>query len=159
LKVCMRYVEVFDDCLEKGRCLVLVGRSGTGKTHLACAMAMALAEAGRAVRFCTVYKMLDEIKHRAFHAGASEHDEVARYGRYDLLILDEVGAQVGSDWERATLFKIINNRYEACLPTIMISNLPKEGFVQYVGDRVFDRMQENGGVTVPFEWDSCRGAL
>lgn len=159
LNVCRRYVEVFDDCLDKGRCLVLVGHSGTGKTHLACAMAMRLAEAERRVRFVEVYALIDEIKHQAFHAGGSEHEEVKRYSEgYELLILDEVGAQLGTDWERATLFKIINNRYKACLPTIMISNVEHADFIAYVGDRVYDRLQENGGVTVLFEWDSHRRA-
>lgn len=159
LAVCKRYVEAFDDCHEKGRCLVLVGKSGTGKTHLSCAMASALAQQGRSVRFVEVYALIDEIKHEAFHGEGSEHGEIKRYSEdYDLLILDEVGAQLGSDWERSTLFKIINNRYKACLPTIMISNVERSDFIAYVGDRVYDRLQENGGITVLFQWDSHRRA-
>lgn len=41
----------------------------------------------------------------------------------DLLILDEVGVQFGSDTEKLILFEIINGRYEASRPTIVISNL------------------------------------
>ena len=53
----------------------------------------------------------------------TERQVIAEYARPDLLILDEVGHQHGSDAERLTLFDVINARYEQCRPTLLITNL------------------------------------
>ena len=50
---------------------------------------------------------------------------VAGFIRPDLLILDEVGVQFGSETEKMILFEIINGRYEQLKPTIVISNLAR----------------------------------
>lgn len=75
----------------------------------------------------------------------------------DLLILDEVGVQHGSDTEKLILFEIINGRYEAARPTIVISNLDAAGLEQFLGERAFDRLREGGGRLVVFDWESHRG--
>lgn len=74
----------------------------------------------------------------------------------DLLILDEIGAQLGTDWERLMLFKIINERYKQVLPTILISNLDRGQLSDYLGARIVDRMSEGGGTTLTLDWESYR---
>ena len=76
----------------------------------------------------------------------------------DLLILDEVGVQFGSDAEKLILFEIINTRYQDMKPTILISNLTLVELGKYIGERVVDRMREGGGAILSFDWDSYRGA-
>ncbi len=76
----------------------------------------------------------------------------------DLLILDEVGAQLGTDWERLMLFKIVNERYKAQLPTIIVSNIDASGLADYLGERIVDRMREGGGMTLVLDWPSYRDA-
>jgi DNA replication protein DnaC len=73
-----------------------------------------------------------------------------------LLILDEVGVQVGSEHEKMLVFEIINERYQACRSTILISNLNREELTAYLGDRIMDRFNEAGAV-VAFDWASYRG--
>jgi DNA replication protein DnaC len=41
-------------------------------------------------------------------------------------------------------------------PTIVISNLAKDGLQDYLGERAFDRLRENGGKLVVFDWESYR---
>ncbi|HBV4032592.1 TPA: ATP-binding protein, partial [Klebsiella pneumoniae] len=41
-------------------------------------------------------------------------------------------------------------------PTILISNLPKDELTQFIGERVIDRMNDGGGCTISFTWDSYR---
>ena len=92
----------------------------------------------------------------------SEHSERKAIGRFyepDLLILDEVGVQFGSEAEKIILYDIINGRYERVLPTILISNLPEAELGAYLGDRVLDRMSEGGGVTLAFDWPSKRATI
>ena len=79
------------------------------------------------------------------------------YSKYELLVLDEIGVQFGSDAEKLIMFDIINERYEAMRPTILISNLALSGLSEFVGDRIVDRMKENGGKLMVFDWESHRG--
>ena len=75
----------------------------------------------------------------------------------DLLVLDEVGATKQSEFELATLFSIINGRYEQCRPTIIVSNLSPAELNDAIGARCVDRIRENGCIGVAFEWESQRG--
>jgi DNA replication protein DnaC len=69
--------------------------------------------------------------------------------------MDEVGVQVGSEHEKMLLFEIINERYQECRSTVLISNLTREEIAGYLGQRVMDRFAE-GGAVVAFDWDSHR---
>ena len=75
----------------------------------------------------------------------------------DLLVIDEVGVQFGTDTEKMILFEILNERYENLKPTILISNLSIESLKKFTGDRVIDRMKENKGKVLIFNWNSARG--
>ena len=74
----------------------------------------------------------------------------------DLLILDEVGHQHGSDAERLTLFDVINARYEQCRPTLLITNLSLSGLREYLDDRPWRFCSEGGGRVLVFDWQSQR---
>lgn len=158
MKISEKYLGQFTERFDSGGGLVFMGKPGTGKTHLACAIGNSLVERGHRVLFTDVYDLIDTIKERAFSEKVcSEREAVQAFVGVDLLILDEVGAQLGSEWERLTLFKVINERYKACVPTILITNLPHDDFKKYVGERIEDRMREGGGAFVNFDWDSHRG--
>ncbi|MBJ2254875.1 ATP-binding protein, partial [Pseudomonas sp. MF6784] len=75
----------------------------------------------------------------------------------DLLVLDEVGATKQSEFELATLFSIINGRYEQGRPMIIVSNLSPGELNDALGVRCVDRIRENGCIGVAFEWESHRG--
>ena len=157
LKACKRYVEIFDDRYNKGGCLTLLGGTGTGKTHLACAIINSLALSSYSVLYTEVYEALDYIKEVSrFERSMSERKAIEKYESVDLLILDELGVQQNDDWEKLVIFKIINNRYKANKPTILVSNLDKEAFAAHVGGRVIDRIKENGGMTLTLSWESYR---
>lgn len=159
LNVCRAYVDRFADRLEQGGGLTLLGGVGTGKSHLAYAIGNALMPWGYRVMGIDVYELIDLVKERAFGKkdGTSEREAIKAFvANLDLLILDEVGAQLGTDWERLALFKIINERYKQQLPTILISNLDRDGLEQYLGERIIDRMAEGGGATLTLDWPSYR---
>lgn len=159
LAACRRYVERFDDRLAQGGGMVLTGSVGAGKSHLAYGIGNALLDMGYRVMGIDVYELIDLIKERAFgQKEGSEREAVKAFvSGLDLLILDEIGAQLGTEWERLMLFKIINERYKQMLPTILISNLDHASLGDYLGDRIVDRMQEGGGVTLTLDWESYRG--
>lgn len=155
------YAAGFADALAVGRGALFVGGPGTGKTHLACGIAMqVMQEQRRTVLFATVMRAIRRIKDTwAKGADESESHAVAALVEPDLLILDEIGVQVGSEFERNMLFDILNERYEKRRPTIMMSNLPREEVVKFLGERVVDRIREDGGRIVWFSWGSHRGRV
>src|SRR5690554_3113118 len=160
LKICKAYAERFDERLANGGGLVLCGKPGTGKTHLACGIANHIAKSGRTSLFLSVMEAVRRVKQTwGRKDGETESEVIAKMLKPDLLILDEVGVQFGSETEKLILFEIINGRYSEMRPTIIISNLAREELGAYLGERVIDRMSEGGGATLAFTWESKRAEI
>lgn len=159
LKSCKAFASRWADVSAKGTSLVLTGGPGTGKTHLACAIGCAIAESNLASTvFVTVSEMLRTIK-ATYHRESerTEAEAIAIFAHNpDLLIVDEIGVQVGSDHEKLLLFEVLNARYANMMPTILISNLSAGDLEAYLGHRVMDRFRECGTV-IAFDWASHRG--
>ena len=158
LKVCQAYASRWPERLQKGGGLVMCGKPGTGKNHLALAIARhAITEHQSSAVFTTALKIAREYKSTWSKGSSRTEDEVIRYfTKPDLLIIDEVGVQFGSDAEKLIMFEIINTRYERMKPTILISNQTREELSAFIGERVLDRMSDGGGCTLSFTWESYR---
>ena len=155
--ICETYVRTWADQRLKGGSLVFTGMCGTGKTHLACAIGNAvMSEHLGTVVFGTVPEIIGLVK-ETYRDGAkrTERQVIRELMDPDLLIIDEIGAQRGTEYELQVLFEIINTRYQANKPIVLISNLTKEQLEQFLGERVMDRFRECGTV-VPFSWPSFR---
>lgn len=157
LSQCTGYVRDFEEHAKRGKCLIIVGTPGAGKTHLACAIGNALLKASRTVLFCTVSELMDEFgatwKRDAQH---SERDVVQAFASADLLILDDVGVQTGSNQEQITLYRVIDARYRLGKPTLVSSNLGLDETSKALGARSFDRLREGGATVVLCNWPSYR---
>jgi len=154
---CRAYIEDMQGVLKSGRCAVFVGKVGTGKTHLAVGIGLAFMQARKAVLFTTVMKAVRRIKDSWRKESGQTEDEAIQSLVYpDLLILDEVGVQFGSETEKMLLFDVLNERYQKRKPTILMSNLVVAEVKAYVGERIMDRFAEDGGEVVVFDWDSYR---
>ena len=160
LEFSKQYAENFHEVYESGRSAIFCGKAGTGKTHLACGIANEIMKNKFSAMFITVIKAIRMVKD-TWHKDSEENENDVYYKlvKPNLLILDEVGVQFGSEAEKIILFEIINERYEARQPTILISNLSLTDVKQYLGDRIFDRMREDGGKYISFDWDSYRGNI
>ncbi|WP_158524117.1 MULTISPECIES: ATP-binding protein [Serratia] len=136
---------------------VFSGNCGTGKNHLASAIARNLIKRGYSAMVMTVSELFEN--HRATFSKDSpvkEADLLRDLCRLDLLVLDEVGLQKGSDYETNLLTNIVDRRQLQLKPTGMLTNKTFEEMVGMVGERVMDR-QTDGGIWVPFTWASMRG--
>jgi DNA replication protein DnaC len=121
--------------------LILFGRTGTGKTHLAAAIANELQGRGTQVCFITVPDLLDHLR------AAYAPDSKLRYDRVfeavrgaPVLILDDLGAQSSTPWAQEKLFQLFNYRYNARLPTVITTNL----LIQDHEARLRSRMLDSG---------------
>lgn len=161
LAVCQEYAQNFRTHFDAGRCLLLMGKPGTGKTHLAAAIANQLVTTTEATAiYRTVGGILQHIKGSYDRdSGYSEKDAYDSYASAHLLIIDEVGATKPTEFELATLFAIINSRYEEMLPAVIVSNLPPKELAGAIGERCVDRLREGGGIAVTFDWASERKAV
>ena len=156
-KTCLDYASNFENKLEAGTSLVFVGTYGSGKTHLACSIAQEIMKKGYSALYVNTSKALRRVKD-TWGGGTEKEQEAMNYFiRPDLLILDEIGLQHGSEAEKVELSKIINKRYLQLKPTILISNLDIKDLKEYVTERVVDRMREGGGQKIVFDWESNRG--
>jgi len=156
--ICQRYAQKFEQRLQAGGGIVMCGRPGTGKTHLAAAIANSvIRDQGQSVVFSSVMGAIRRVK-ETYNRNSEETETQAieAFCKPSLLILDEVGVQFGTDAEKLIMFEIINGRYQKILPTILISNLCMEELQEYIGERVIDRMQEGGGAVISFDWESYR---
>ena len=163
LAACGGFVEAFGENFAVGRSAMLLGTVGTGKTHLGAAMLQAVirehAHDGLRGLYATAGSIIRDVKATFGNRGRTEADVYADLIRPDLLVIDEVGVQHGTDFERQVLFEVINGRYEKIKPTIVVSNLGVTELRQCLGDRAVDRLRDKSGIVVVFRWASARGAV
>jgi DNA replication protein DnaC len=126
--------------------LFLCGKSGTGKTHLA----MCLVKEG------AVYKKLLQIFREVKADFGAEQSIVDFYGSVKLLILDEVGRQGFTPFEKTLFWDIIDTRWNNLLPTTLRTNLDRKEFTAEYGTSIADRLRP---ITVRFTWESRRESL
>ncbi len=157
LEISLVYAENFPDALSNGRSMVFCGTPGTGKTHLAVGIAHSVIAQGYTASFTTAMDAIRTVR-ETYRKGndKTEREVIAQFAKPDLMIIDEVGSQLNTEAEKVTLFDLINARYQAMKPMIVMSNLTLSEVEQYIGERAFDRLRENGGHAVVFSWPSYR---
>lgn len=124
--------------------LVLMGRYGCGKTHLAAAIANAAIEKGASTLFLTVPDLLDWLRYSYSGADLSFEERFEEIRETPMLILDDFGTQNATPWAQEKIFQIMNHRYINQLPTVITSNLSLGDF----DGRVRSRLQDPNLVTI-----------
>lgn len=118
--------------------LLMMGGYGSGKTHLAAAIANYAVEMGVPTLFLTVPDLLDTLRF------AYDSDDVTFEQRFDqirtaeLLVLDDFGTQNATPWAQEKLFQIINYRYINRLPLVVTTNLSLEQIEARIRSRLQD---------------------
>lgn len=106
--------------------LIITGKSGTGKTHLATAILNKITEKDMLVLMGRLILLLDVIKDTFKDFSSKEKDIMELYSKVDMLIIDDLGTERISSWALEKLYTIIENRNENKLPIIVTTRFNKE---------------------------------
>lgn len=142
---------------QAGTFLVLGGERGTGKSHLAIAAASMVMARGTAM-YTRAGDLIRRVRGTWRRDSPQSEEEVLNLFSVgiDLLVIDEVGLQRGTEDEQLILFDVLDRRYSELRPTILLTNLTGPAFAEFLGPRIMDRLRERA-VFVPFRWESYRG--
>ena len=121
--------------------LLILGRTGTGKTHQAIGAIRTLAAKGVTVGWHadTAPGLFASLRPRE---GVDTEAEFRKIATAPLLLIDDLGAAKVTEWTEEILYRLINDRYEAILPGLFTSNVPVDELRAALGDRVASRLTE-----------------
>ncbi|MBO2673654.1 ATP-binding protein [Shewanella algae] len=146
----------FAEFSSTGRGFLFYGNPGTGKNHVASAIANALMKRSHTVVMMSVMDLMDRAR-SCYRWQTSEEQLLRDFCRPELLIIDEIGLQRSSDDERLWLTRIIDRRLYGNRATSFITNLDGQGLRDVLGVRGYERLKEAVGMAVKFDWESYRG--
>ena len=109
--------------------LTFTGLPGVGKSHLVVAIGREFCRMGYFVLYREERNVLRDFRNAIQENGV---DPTRDYERCDLLVLDDLGTEPGTDWAKAKLDAVIDYRYQGRLPTVIATNA--------VGDELSDRL-------------------
>lgn len=124
------------------RGLVFTGPTGVGKTHLAAALAQAHIGMGWTVRYWIVRDLFRDLKRLYDGAHTVRDEEVLLRGlaEADLLVLDDLGAERGTEWERSVLLDVIDRCWNERTTLLVTTNLTPEKLDATLDARVVSRL-------------------
>lgn len=132
-----------------GGMAVLVGPRGTGKTRIAIEAMRSTEQPLFPMRYTTAMGVFLDIRATWTKGGrgtATEADVIDDYATRPILCIDEIQERGHTEWEDRLLTHIIDRRYGAMLPTIIIANLLEPALPECLGPSIYSRIQETGGV-------------
>lgn len=135
-----RYCQKWPEMKQQNLGLYLYGGVGTGKTFAAACVANELTRQGVPVLMASLVRMAN-----ALGWGEERAVFLRSLNAYDLLVMDDLGAQRGSDAMKEAVYQIIDSRYASGKPILVTTNLPWEQFQnpREEGDRrIYDRIRE-----------------
>jgi len=138
---------VSPDFVTEGRCLILFGKPGRGKTHLAVALAYRAIQNGFDALFVTAAELIDDLS-AAFREGRLA-DALMTYTHPALLVVDEVGYLTYGTDAANMLFHVVNDRHRRKRSMIFTTNKPTNAWGKVLHDEdlaqaIVDRVLERG---------------
>ncbi len=158
LSIVREFAANFRHHREAGTWLLFMGNVGTGKGHLSAAIINEIVKSGFSALYTKMPRLLREIKDTFNHNSEITQGEIiCQIEKVDLLVIDEVGIQFGTDTERMIIYEILDSRYEDMMPTILTTNVKEiKTLEKLLGERIIDRFYEGESKILLFDWESYR---
>jgi DNA replication protein DnaC len=141
-RIAISFVQKFDDEFQN---LLLYGETGLGKTFLSHCIAKDLLDAGRTVLYLTVPRLCKVIEDSRFSRDflSAPNEMLQAADEVDLLVLDDLGAEISTIITSAALFDIINQRLLLRKPTVISTNLSTSELANHYSERIVSRFLGN----------------
>ena len=123
--------------------LLVVGPTGTGKSHAAVAAIRRAFFAGRDVGFWPVAELCDWLR-----PGPDDRERMGDLMDLDRLVIDDVGAERSTEWTVERLDIVVNRRWLEERPTVVTSNLEPTALEGHIGEHCYSRLVGSGAVAL-----------
>lgn len=137
--VCLNYARLFGQ--RATRNLYLYGAPGLGKTFLSACIARTVSEQGYSVVYDTAGNIFSRFEDQKFARDPDARDETRRYLHCDLLIVDDLGCELTTQFVQTALYTLINSRLVAGKHTIISSNLTMDEVARRYSPQIASRLE------------------
>jgi len=137
LHACHKYAQEFS--LNAGN-LLFVGNTGLGKTFLSACIANEVADKGFSVTYESAPRLFEKLNKNQFSPDDQSRENAARISQCDLLILDDLGTELTTNFTVAALYSLISDRLQSGKPTIISTNLNANEVAQRYSPQIASRL-------------------
>ena len=152
LKVCRTYALPFTPSAGN---LLFVGGTGLGKTFLSACIARAVADRGCSVVYESAGHLFGKLEQAKFSPSEETRREAARFNDCDLLILDDLGTEMPSQFTTAALYTLLNDRILEGKPMVISTNLNMDELGRRYSPQIASRLQ-GGFLALTFVGEDIR---
>ena len=138
LSVMKAYAEEFTP--EGAHNLALFGGTGLGKTHLSSAVARKVIEKGYDVLYVTAIELVSAFETEQFGKNAERGELTDKFFECDLLIIDDLGTELGGQFTLSTIYNVLNIRINKKKSTVISTNCTQQDLLKKYGDRISSRI-------------------
>ena len=139
--------------------LLLIGPTGTGKTHISTAIARELIHKGYDVIYDSTQNIIADFEADKFKSGYTKSEDLSeKYLDCTLLIMDDLGTEFSNQFTVSALYNLLNTRQNKGLATIISTNLSPDELARKYEDRIYSRIIGGTSKILPFEGKDRRVA-
>jgi DNA replication protein DnaC len=139
-QICRRYAMEFT---ERSENLLFSGGTGLGKTFLSACIARTVADRGYSVCYETASHLFSKLERAKFSGDEDARRETEKYTACDLLIVDDLGTEMGGQFTTSALYSLVNDRILDGKATIISTNLNSEDLEKRYSAAIASRLRGN----------------
>lgn len=120
--------------------ILMIGATGLGKTYLSACIARTVADRGYSVVYDTAIHLFADFETAKFARSAESADASRKYFSCDLLIIDDLGTEMTTQFTVSALYQVVNTRLMEGRATIVSTNLPAAELKQRYSPQIASRL-------------------